>query len=261
MVGSKDQQAEASMKDRIYIEAVARAFRLMEAFSDTPEPQTLSQLAASAGIDKSAAQRVAHTLSRLGYLEQVNGGLVPGRRLLERGFDYLRTNPLVERAIPILTDLRRNVQERVDLSLFDDLTMLYLVRLQSKRDTFFAHLIGRRVPTFCTSGGRAVLAALPDEEVLDILARSDLRKLTPRTTTEIDEILESVTRVRNTGYSLAIEQVQIGELAVAAALIDKQARPIGAIHVAGSLGEWEPETFEKRIAPLVVGAAKALSSN
>jgi IclR family pca regulon transcriptional regulator len=260
MAPKKSQSAKEPKKDRMYIEAVARSLRILEAFSATPEPQTLSQLAISAGIDKSAAQRMAHTLGKLGYLEQGNGGFVPGRRLLERSFDYLRTNPLVGRSIPILTELRRNVKERVDLSLFSDLSMLYLVRLQSKRDTFFAHLIGRRVPTFCTSGGRAVLAALPDEEVLDILARSDRRKLTPRTTTEIDEILEQVARVRDTGYSLAIEQVQIGELAVGVAVTDKQGVPIGAIHVAGSLSEWEPENFEKRVAPLVVAAATAINS-
>lgn len=246
-------------KDRLFIEAVARAFRLLEAFADMPEPQTLSQLAASARIDKSAAQRMAHTLCSLGYLEQVSGGFMPGSRLLERSFDYLRANPLVSRAIPILAELRKTVKERVDLSLFDDLTMLYVVRLQSKRDTFFAHLIGRRVPTFCTSGGLAVMSALPDDKVLDILNRSDRRKLTSKTTTDVDEILVSVENAREKGYSLATEQIQIGELAVGVALKDKQGNPIGAIHVAGSLGEWEPEAFEKRIAPLAVAAATAVN--
>jgi IclR family transcriptional regulator, pca regulon regulatory protein len=79
------------------------------------------------------AQRIAHTLGRLGYLEHRHGGYVPGSRLLDRTFDYLRANPLVGRAIPILTELRRNVMERVDMSLFEDLTLLYAIRLQSKR--------------------------------------------------------------------------------------------------------------------------------
>ena len=260
-MANQDMPQSDEKKDRIFIEAVARAFRLLEAFSDNPEPLTLSQLAAAAGVDKSAAQRLAHTLGQLGYLEQGNSGLVPGRRLLERGFDYLRTNPLVGRAIPIIAELRRNVQERVDLSLFDDLTMLYLVRLQSKRDTFFAHLSGRRVPTFCTAGGRSVLSMLPDDKVLDIVTRSDRRKLTPRTTTDIDEILEYVRRARDNGYSLSIEEVHLGELAVGCVLTDKQGQPIGAIHVAASLSDWEPDQFERKIAPLAVAAATAINLN
>jgi DNA-binding IclR family transcriptional regulator len=61
------------------------------------------------------------------------------------------------------------------------------------------------------------------------------------------------------GYATSLEQVYVGELAVAAALTDKQGRPIGAIHVAGSLGEWQPDEFERRVAPLVVAAATAVS--
>ncbi|MFP1632749.1 IclR family transcriptional regulator [Zhengella sp. ZM62] len=244
--------------DRLFVEALARGFRVMEAFAEKPVAMSLSEIAAASGMDKSAAQRIVHTLVQIGYLEKTPDGIVPGRRVLERSFDYLRSNPLVNSAIPVLADLRRTVKERVDLSLFDDLTMLYLVRMQSKRDTFYAHLIGRRVPTYCTSGGRAVLSHLGDDEVLDILERSDRRKITPRTTVEIDQILRQVEAVRETGYSLAIEEVLVGEVAVAAAILDRTGRPVGAIHVAGSLAEWQPEEFVARCGPLVTAAAAGL---
>lgn len=244
--------------DRLFVEALARGFRVLEAFAGKPLAMSLSEIAAASGIDKSAAQRIVHTLVQIGYLEKTPEGIVPGRRVLERSFDYLRSNPLVNSAIPVLADLRRTVKERVDLSLFDDLTMLYLVRMQSKRDTFYAHLIGRRVPTFCTSGGRAVLSHLDDDEVLDILERSDRRKITPRTTVEIDRILQEVETVRETGYSMAIEEVLVGEVAVAAAVLDRTGRPVAAIHVAGSLAEWQPEEFVARCGPLVTAAAAGL---
>ncbi|WP_137391565.1 IclR family transcriptional regulator [Rhodoligotrophos defluvii] len=255
------ESANKDSTDRLFVQSVARAFRVLEGFANTPEPMSLSQIAKAAGLDKSGAQRLAYTLTKLGYLEQgAAGGLVPGRKLLERTFDYLKANPLVSRAVPILAELRRDVQERVDLSLFDDLTMLYLVRLQSKRDSFYAHLIGRRVPTFCTSGGRAVLARLPDERVLDILARSDRRRITPRTTVQLEEILKRIEEVRQLGYSLALEEIMIGELAIAAAIVDKDNKPIGAIHVAGSLSEWEPSDFARKFGPLVIAAAKAVGT-
>lgn len=254
-----DRQAEAK-PDRLFVESVARAFRVLEAFADTPEPMTLSQLAAAAGIDKSAAQRLSHTLAQLGYLEQGSGGLVPGRRLLERSFDYLRANPLVGRAIPVVSDLRRSVQERVDLSLFDGLTLLYLARMQSKRDTFYGYLSGRRVPTYCTAGGRAVLSRLPREEAQDILRRSDRRKMTARTIVDIKTIMAQVDAARDAGYAVTSEQLHVGEVVVAAPIMDKQGRPAGAIHVSGSLAEWAPEPFEGRVAPLVVAAATAVTA-
>ncbi|MBW3097480.1 IclR family transcriptional regulator [Pseudohoeflea coraliihabitans] len=252
------KKSAAGAGDRLFVDALARGMSVLEAFADHPEPMSLARIATLTQLDKSGVQRLVHTFVQLGYLEKGPGGVVPGRKLLERSFDYLRSNPLVHRAVPIIADLRRTVKERVDLSLFDDLSMLYVIRMQSKRDTFYAHLIGRRVPTYCTSGGRAVLSHLPDDEVLDLLQRSNRRKLTPHTTTQIDDILRHVEAVRASGYSLAIEEVLVGEIAVAAAVLDGAGRPVGAIHVAGSLAEWQPDEFVSRAGPLVSAAAAGL---
>lgn len=251
------QKAETG-EDRLFVDALARGFRVLEAFGNGPRPMSLSELAALSGLDKSGVQRIVHTLVQIGYLEKQPGGVMLGRKLLDRSFDFLRGNPVVQQAVPVLADLRRSIQERVDLSLFDDLTMHYVIRMQSKRETLFANLVGRRVPTFCTSGGRSVLSHLPEDQVMDILQRSDRRKLTPRTIVDIPEILEKIAEVRTSGYSVAIEQVMMGEIAVAAAVLDRNGTPIGAIHVSGSLAEWVPEDFVARAGPLVTAAAAGL---
>lgn len=244
--------------DRHFVEALARGFRVLESFEQSAEPKSLSEIATITGYDKSAVQRLVHTLVAIGYLEKHPAGVAPGRKLLERSFDYLRSNPLVNRAVPILADLRRTIKERVDFSLFDDISMLYAIRMQSKRETFFAHLIGRKVPTFCTSGGRAVLAHLSVEERMDILSRSDLRQITPRTITDIESILVEIDRVHETGYSLALEQVLLGEIVIAAPVFGADGRPVGAIHVAASLAEWQPQELVARAGPLVIAAANSL---
>jgi IclR family pca regulon transcriptional regulator len=249
----------ADIDDRLFVQSVHKAFRLLEAFATATTPLSLSQLAAASGIDKSGAQRLGYTMLKLGYLEQTPAGLRPGRRILERSFDYLRTQPIVGRALPVLSELRRSSQERVDLSLFDDLHMMYLVRLQSKRESFYAYLNGRRVPTYCTSGGYAVLGHLPKPQMMDILQRSDRRKLTPKTTTALDRIVKHVAQAQADGYAVALEEVQVGEIAIAAAVLDENQRPVAAIHLAGSLSEWTAEEFTRCFAPLVVDAAQSVS--
>lgn len=256
--GRAAQQKPA--KDRLRVEAVVRAFKLMESFSNAPQAMSLSQLAAGAGIDKSGAQRLAHTLTQLGYLEKEPAGLKPGRRWLDRANDYLRSDPLVARAHPVLSELRRVTEERVAFSLFDDLTMLYAVRLETKRDSYYNHLIGRRVPVYCTSSGRAVLARLPEARVLDILTRSVRTKLTPKTTVEIAAILEKIARVRETGYSVGVEEILIGEIAIAVAVTNNEGFPVGAVTLAGSLAEWAPGEFARRFAPPVAAAAATLTA-
>lgn len=242
-----------------HVESVARALRLLEAFAISPKPLSLSQLAAAAAIDKSASQRLSNTLLQLGYLQRSQGGLVPGCRLLDRSYDYLRCNPIISRTYPILVELRRNSEERTSFSIFDDLTMVYAIRLDSKQDAYYAHLPGRRIPTYCTSAGRAVLARLPEAQMLDVIARSDRKPLTSKTTISKEESRALVERTRRAGYSLAVEEVLIGELAVAAAVVDAAGSPIGAVSLAGSLSEWTRDKFARRFGPMVVAAAQAIS--
>jgi IclR family transcriptional regulator, pca regulon regulatory protein len=241
------------------VESVTRAFRLLEAFAISPKPLSLSQLAAAAGIDKSASQRLSNTLLQLGYLQKAPGGLVPGCKLLDRSYDYLRCNPIISRAYPILVELRRNSEERTSFSIFDDLTMVYAIRLDSKQDAYYAHLPGRRIPTYCTSAGRAVLAHLTEAQITDVLARSERKPLTPKTTVGKEESRAHIERARRAGYSLAVEEVLIGELAVAAAVLDDNGLPIGAVSLAASLSEWTRDKFARRFGPMVVAAAQAIS--
>jgi IclR family pca regulon transcriptional regulator len=243
------------------VESVSRALRLLEAFAVSPKPLSLSQLAAAAAIDKSASQRLSNTLLQLGYLQKSPGGLLPGCKLLDRSYDYLRCNPIISRAYPILVELRRNSEERTSFSIFDDLTMVYAIRLDSKKDAYYAyaHLPGRRIPTYCTSAGRAVLACLPEARMMDVIARSDRKPLTPKTTVGKEESRAHVERVRRIGYSLAVEEVLIGELVVAAAVVDANGLPIGAVSLAGSLSEWTRDKFARRFGPMVVAAAQAIS--
>ncbi|HEY0297534.1 MAG TPA: IclR family transcriptional regulator [Bordetella sp.] len=250
--------------ERLLLQSVSRALDVLEAFAEKPDMKSLSEIAAAAGINKSAAQRISQTLLNRGYLEQTErGSLTLGRLLLDRAFDYLRSNPLIEKAVPILNDLRKTTGERVDLSLFDaehdNLTVVYAVRTQSKRELFYATLAGRRMPTCVATGGRACMAVLPDEVVEQIIADSELTMITPKTRIHPEQIWEKVRDARRDGYSVQEEETLLGEVALAAVIRDHNGTPVGAIHIAGSLGEWASDEFCKRFSPLALEAARALS--
>lgn len=249
-----------SATDHLFVQSVAKSMGVLEALGARHEPLSLNELAEQAGMDRSTAQRMAHTLATLGYLEKgPNGrGYVLGKKLLERTFDFLRGNPLIERATPILADLQRQTGERVDLSLFDDLSIIYAMRRQSKRETFFATLVGRRIPTYCSSGGRAILSYLPDETVDDILDRSELVPLTPKTLTDKAQIKQKIAEAKALHYGVSVEESLLGEIAIGSAILDHHNLPIAAVHIAGSLSEWTSESFTQRFAPLVIEAARAL---
>ncbi|MFD1482319.1 IclR family transcriptional regulator [Paracoccus nototheniae] len=252
----------APPNDALFVQSLARGISVLEAFREAEGALSLAQIAARAGLTRSAAQRLVHTLRKLGYVTPAEDGR--GFRLdlpiLDLTHDYLRLNPLVRRASPILLELRRNVRERVDLSLFDGQRMVYAARMQSKRETFFATLVGNSVPTTCTSGGWAVMAMLPPPEVDAILAAADLRPLTPRTLTDPQAIRDQIALARQNGHSLALEQILMGEIALGVAIPDSAGRPVAAIHIAASLSEWNPEDFRRRMAPLAAEAVRSIVS-
>lgn len=248
-------------KDPLFVSAVARALQVLSAFHGAGRALTLNEIATRSGIGKSAVQRVVHTLRQQGYIARNSDdrGYVPGIRMLDHTLDYLRLNPLIAKVLPMLMELRRDTGERVDLSLLDDLRLVYAVRLQSKRESYFASLIGNSVPLYCTAGGRAVLSHMPPSEVESILARATLKSFTPKTLVQPDLIRAAIAQARDQDYALAIEEVMPGELALGVAVRDETGCPIGAIHIGASLSDWTPEEFARTFAPLAKATAALIN--
>ena len=246
--------------DALYVGSLERGLRVLGAFSCGREHMSLREIAEACNTDKSAAQRFTHTLVQLGYLEKCpeTKRFALGRKVLELSFNYLRTNQLVAAASPVLIDLQKACGQRVNLSLFDDTSIIYAIRQLSKREYYYSSLIGRRMPVYCTSGGRMMMSHLPKEEVVDILRRCVLKPITPRTIFEAPKILTKIAEAAKKGYALTVEETVLGEQVVAGAILGPGGRPAGAVHIAGSLSEFTPAQFEKSFGPLVAETAHAL---
>ena len=256
-----DPSAKPSRDDPLQVASVAKAFRLIDAFGRASGDLGLAELAELSGLDRSATQRFAHTLWRLGYLDkdERTRRFRLGKRVLDAAFDFLRVDGLVERATPALIELRHACGERANLSLHDDTTMIYAIRQQTKREYFAATLIGRRIPVFCTAGGRAVLSRLPEAAARSIVARSDLAPLTPRTICDPDAIMDRVRTAAADGFAMAVEETTPGEITAGAAVIDAAGQPVAAVHIAASTVDWSPKAFAERFGPLVRETARSLS--
>jgi len=249
-------------RSSLFIQSFDKVMRVLEAFGHSEQYLGLTEIVALTGLDKPQAQRCTHTLVATGYLEKhpQTGRFRLGKKCLDLSFHFLRTDPLVTMATPILLQLRRDCGERTNLSLFDRTTLVYAIRLHGKREyPQFTTLIGRRMATFCSAGGRAMLAALPREEVREILAESDLSPMTPDTITDPDRIMDEIERTRERGYGFVANESAPSEVTVAAAVLDAAGRPVAAVHIAGSLTKWAPDDYEKQFSPYVVETARSLS--
>lgn len=252
------------MKSALFVQSLEKAFKVLEAFGNGDQFLSLSEIADLTSLDKAAAQRCVHTLVETGYLEKEprTARLMLGKKCLDLTYNLLRTNPLVIAATPILMQLGRDIGERANLSLFDDTSLIYAVRTQSGDDSYFVSaLIGRRIPVFCSAGGRAALSRLSIEEASDILARSKLVKWTRDTVIEPEQILAKVAEARDRGFGSSVGEMMVGEVSVGGAIVDSAGRPIAAVHIAGSLRKWQADKFEERFGPEAARVAQLLSQH
>ena len=255
-------EAENSGKDPLFVRAIARSVMLLSAFETARQPLTLNELSGMSGLDRSATQRIVHTLQALGMIERDDQerGYVPGKRVLTMACSSLRLNSTLQKATPILLELRRRTRERVDMSLWDDTRLIYAMRMPSKHEVFTATLTGNTVPVYCTAGGVSVLARLSDDEIADIVHRSDRTPFTPDTIATLDQVMQMVTAARQAGYAVAVRQLLRHEIALGVAVMNRAGRPVGALHLAGSLDEHSAEEFASRFASLLQHAGQTLSS-
>lgn len=253
-------EARNEAEDPLFVRAAARAISVLSVFEKARKPLTLEEIASLSSLDRSAAQRMVHTLMTLGMIvrDREDRGYLPGKRVLTMAHSALRLDPVCQRATPVLLELRRRTRERVDMSFWDDTRLIYALRMPSKHEIFTATLTGNTVPVYCTAGGIAVLAHLPDDEIAAIFARSDLTPFTSGTVTTLAEVMEAVTAARVRGHAMMVGQLLRHEIALGAAVLDAARRPVGAVHVAGTLEEWTAEGFSTEFGGLLEAAVKSI---
>jgi len=255
------QQGEEGSPDRLFVGSLDKALRVLEAFDGDRRDLGITEIAVATGMTKSAAQRFVHSLTRLGLLQRdpETRRYSPGRRLLDLGFLYLRHDSLAELAAPFLIDASERCGERVNLSEFDGHDIVYVFRVPTRMMAYVNSVVGRRLPAFCTSGGRIALAALPEEEARRIVETSDRQPLTPETITDVEAVMERIAEARRLGYAFSAGEILVGELAIAAAVFDNRGRPAGAVHISVSAAQWSEETVRRQLGPLVLETARAIS--
>lgn len=219
---------------------------------------TVTEMAASTSPTKweAVSQRYAYTLCAEGYLEQSpkTRRYRLGKRVLDLTFHFLRTHALVEALNPVLLELSVATGQKISLSLYDGRELVYVMRHQTKTEHYHASLVGRRVPLFCTAGGRAILASFSDDEVDALLADTALMAYTPKTLTSMDAIKATLHSAREKGYAWVIDEFVFGEVALGAVIVDSESRPCGALHLSGSTREWNAPDYEAKFAPYLLGA-------
>jgi IclR family transcriptional regulator, pca regulon regulatory protein len=250
-----------SDRDPLMVLSVDKAFRILLAFDANMPTAGLTQLSQRTGLDRSAVQRFVHTLQALGYLrrDRRTRQFALGVRTLDIAHRYTTTDPLITLARPYLQHLQKVTGETVNLSILDGNEVVYVARFEGQHVLNIEVGIGSRRPVYCSAPGIAMLSALPAAEAAALLGRCDLRPITAATVWRTDELTAKIATAARRGYATAFEEIHLGDLSIAAPIVDSAGRPLGAINVAALRSRIEPDQMEQTFAPTVLDVAFSIS--
>ena len=155
--------AEARNSD--FVQSLERGLSVIRAFDEDHRELTLSDVARATGLTRAAARRFLLTLVKLGYVHFDSGRFSLRPRVLELGFAYLSSLSLPEVAQPHLEALVAKVNESSSISVLDDMDVVYVVRVPTRRIMSITLAVGTRLPAYATSMGRVLLASLSTDEL------------------------------------------------------------------------------------------------
>jgi IclR family KDG regulon transcriptional repressor len=159
-----------------------------------------------------------------------------------------------------MEDIVAKCNENAYLSVLRGKKIVYIDVVESNQPVRVVSRIGSQLPTFCCASGKAHLAALQElGEDIEKYIEKPLKVFTANTRTKLEDILKDLDFVKEKGYAIDDEEVDVGVRCVGAAIRDYTKRVIGAISISGPINRVDFERIENELGPLVVEAARKVS--
>lgn len=215
-------------------QAVVRAIRLLKSFSAHQPKMSLAELGASLGLTKTTAHRLLAALESEGLVgrDEVHGTYHLGPAMIALGSQALLTSDLRTAARPSLEAIAMECQETTTLEVLVGDHMLVLDGVAGRHLISATLDIGTRWPIHATSTGKALLAHA-QELTRDQLISAPLKRFTDSTQTRKAELMAELKAVKERGYAVAQEELEVGYVAVAAEFRGPDGEIEGALSIGG----------------------------
>jgi IclR family KDG regulon transcriptional repressor len=217
------------------VKSVSRALDIIDIVSSEKNGLGVTEIAKQMDINKSSVYRILSTLVQYGYMEQdeETSRYKLGYKFLEMSSKLLESIDLRKEAKPYLQELEKETNEVIHLVVYDQGEVIYIEKLEGTETLRMHSKVGKRAPMHCTAVGKAILAHLPSNVVLDVLERKGMPRHTDKTITDKDEFLKELAQVKQKGYALDLEENEYGIRCIAVPIFDHVGKVIAAVSLSG----------------------------
>ena len=217
--------------DRDFMTSLARGLTVMQTFSANRRQLTVSQISAQTGISRAAVRRCLYTLVKLGFAgsqDQQHFFLSP--KVLSLGHAS-SSAPLAKIAQPILEHLSGVLHESSSVATLGEFDVIYIARAAVSRIMSIDLKVGSRLPAFCTSMGRVLLANLRAEQLETYFRHVGLTRYTERTIVSPAQLRRILEGVKRTGYAIVDQELEIGLRSLAVPIRTSAGLVVAALNV------------------------------
>jgi IclR family transcriptional regulator, pca regulon regulatory protein len=210
-----------SLREPRYSQSLERGLAILGCFRPERPMLGVAEVADDLGMSRSTTHRYLITLVALGFLKQgASRKYRLGLRVTDLGMSALNSTGLCEHSRPYLEELRQRCTYTVSLAVLDGPEILYVDRARSFRrgqNQIDLNLRpGSRLPAYCTSMGKVLLANLPPAEQCDLVDDMTLARRGPNTITSKKALRTELEHVLDEGLAVNDEELSQGLVSVAA---------------------------------------------
>jgi IclR family pca regulon transcriptional regulator len=249
-----------TLREARYSHSLERGLAILACF--TPERPLLgiAELAEGLGMSRPTTHRYVSTLVALGYLEQdASRKYRLGLGVTDLGMAALNATGLRKHAHPYLEELRKRSGHTVEMAVLDGPEILLVDQARGSRERqskLDANVPGgSRLPAYCTSMGKVLLAYLPADRRSSLISEMELARRAPKTITSKEALREELESVREEGFAVNDEELEAGSRAIAAPVREESGDVVAAVNVVAHGGVIELEELVDRFwGPLVTTA-------
>ncbi|MBZ9601032.1 IclR family transcriptional regulator [Phyllobacterium chamaecytisi] len=219
------------MRETDFISGFAKGLSVIEAFDAANPRLSITDISRITGLERATARRCLLTLAQLGYADYDGKFFSLSPRILRLGHSYLTATPLPRLLQPFLDQLSEKTGESASASVLDGNEIVYIARASHKRVMSINLNPGSRLPAYCSSMGRVLLAAMNEGDAKSILENSNRKANTPNTKTTIADLMAELQLIREQGYAVIDQELEIGLCSIAIPVRNMRGTTIAALNV------------------------------
>jgi IclR family acetate operon transcriptional repressor len=242
------------------VQSLTRGLQILEALGKAGGGLTLTDVARRVALPPSTTHRLLATLEKMAYVYQAGdlGRWHVGLQAFAVGSSFLADRDFVAHSHVSMRRLMEQSGETANLAILDGTDAVFIAQVQCREMMRILVKLGSRVPLHASGVGKAIFAALPDEQIDAILKVKGLPRITEHTITTPETMWAALKVIRQRGWSFDDQEHAPGTRCVAATLFDEHAEPLAAISLTGPASRLPDERI-RQLGPVVAHTAEELT--